>query len=529
MKKIISKYSLLNKTRIMENGMACTVIQDKGSKDILVKFEDGYERKSNRYNFNRGKIDNPYFRKGNILGKTDVMSCGMACTVIQDKGSRDITVKFEDGTIVEHIRRSYFIEKSISNPSLGQRFSHIYKSSIQGESKIMKSGIKCTVIKDNGKEKLTVKFEDGTIKENCSRDSFRKGSIIHPLLGRGYAYSKKHSILGKEKLMKCGMKCVVIKDNGSSNISVKFEDGIIVNHKLRYAFEHREIVNPNLINVSSLPQRIIFNFIHDFFNDAVQNYRPEWMKNKLTNANMELDIWIPSIKIGIEYDGVQWHKKENERSKIKAEIIQQNENIKSLITILEKGAIKHTSNKHINFLLNTTSNRSEKEAFILDLEKTINNVLKYLGVNEEVKITQDILEKVYCADTINAYSRTLIRGKNDLETLRSDLAKEWDFQKNKFLPSDITCGSGKKVFWICSKCGYKWNTTIQRRARYGTGCPECARDIHKIRVMNLDNGKIYKSLTNAAHDTGTKKEKIVECCKGLRETAAGFHWKYIDK
>lgn len=40
-----------------------------------------------------------------ILNETKLMNCGMRCTVIEDNKSKDISVKFEDGTIVEHIRR----------------------------------------------------------------------------------------------------------------------------------------------------------------------------------------------------------------------------------------------------------------------------------------------------------------------------------------------------------------------------------------------------------------------------------------
>ena len=30
------------------------------------------------------------------------------------------------------------------------------------------------------------------------------------------------------------------------------------------------------------------------------------------------------------------------------------------------------------------------------------------------------------------------------------------------------------MFWICSKCQYKWQATGASRTRQGTGCPACA-------------------------------------------------------
>ena len=38
-------------------------------------------------------------------------------------------------------------------------------------------------------------------------------------------------------------------------------------------------------------------------------------------------------------------------------------------------------------------------------------------------------------------SLNLIKGKNDLETVRPDLVKEWDNDKNQLKPSEILSGS----------------------------------------------------------------------------------------
>lgn len=61
---------------------------------------------------------------------------------------------------------------------------------------------------------------------------------------------------------------------------------------------------------------------------------------------------------------------------------------------------------------------------------------------------------------------------NCLATLRSDIASEWNYIRNKKTPNDYTIGSGKKVWWIC-KCGYEWEATINHRTNENTGCPAC--------------------------------------------------------
>ena len=55
-------------------------------------------------------------------------------------------------------------------------------------------------------------------------------------------------------------------------------------------------------NQTSFPEKIVFYYIHNTYKDAIENYKPDWLKP------MEFDIFIPSIKVAIEYDGRKWHK-----------------------------------------------------------------------------------------------------------------------------------------------------------------------------------------------------------------------------
>lgn len=70
--------------------------------------------------------------------------------------------------------------------------------------------------------------------------------------------------------------------------------------------------------------------------------------------------------------------------------------------------------------------------------------------------------------------RLAIRGVNDLATVRPDLAKEWNFERNfKILPSNILPRSNKKVWWRCEK-GHEWRAKIADRF-YGCGCSQCSK------------------------------------------------------
>ena len=59
-----------------------------------------------------------------------------------------------------------------------------------------------------------------------------------------------------------------------------------------------------------------------------------------------------------------------------------------------------------------------------------------------------------------------------LANVNPGLAKEWHPTKNgKLTPFDVTCGSGKRVWWKCEE-GHEWKTTVASRNN-GCGCAYC--------------------------------------------------------
>ena len=77
-----------------------------------------------------------------------------------------------------------------------------------------------------------------------------------------------------------------------------------------------------------------------------------------------------------------------------------------------------------------------------------------------------------------------IIGVTDLETVNPELSKEWNYNKNKNLkdgngrdvssPDKVAIGSHQKVWWLCSVCGYEWNTAVRDRAISDYHCPCCS-------------------------------------------------------
>jgi hypothetical protein len=80
---------------------------------------------------------------------------------------------------------------------------------------------------------------------------------------------------------------------------------------------------------------------------------------------------------------------------------------------------------------------------------------------------------------------------NCLATKNPELASEWHPTKNGDLtPYDVTCGTDKKVWWICDKHHY-WEASISHRS-FGTGCPKCNKSKGEKRINEyFDNNNIY--------------------------------------
>ena len=64
---------------------------------------------------------------------------------------------------------------------------------------------------------------------------------------------------------------------------------------------------------------------------------------------------------------------------------------------------------------------------------------------------------------------------NSLQSLNSELSKQWHPTKNgELTPNDVISGSGQKVWWQCEK-GHEWKASIAKRTS-GRGCPTCASE-----------------------------------------------------
>ncbi len=196
---------------------------------------------------------------------------------------------------------------------------------------------------------------------------------------------------------------------------------------------------------TSFPEQAIYFYIKKLFPDAI---------NGDTHLKMELDIFIPSKNIAIEYDGIFWHKnlKSDER---KNKLCRENKIL--LFRVKENIKEESVKNDYLRIIPCTYSDTGIKSAIEL--------ITKYLNKNIDVNLDRD-RGLIYESFINNQKQQSLM-------IINPALSKEWNYEKNGELKPDmVTANSNKKVWWKCNK-GHEWQAIIQSRNK-GNGCPICA-------------------------------------------------------
>ena len=223
----------------------------------------------------------------------------------------------------------------------------------------------------------------------------------------------------------------------------------------------------NRVFQTSFPEQAIYYYLKQVFPDALNGYR-EGLKNT------ELDIFIPSQKIAIEYDGKHWHKNALNKEMKKYQECQKRKIY--LIRIREYGLDSSDINCDKSFI-SYYSAKQDAET----LNSVINQLFQFLKINRRINIIDDYydIQKMY-----------LINRKNkSLKYLYPKISKEWDYKKNMNIsPQMVLPGSVSKYWWKCSKCGHSWQASVSSRTNGNTGCPKCGG------TMKKDNKEFLKEL-----------------------------------
>ena len=84
----------------------------------------------------------------------------------------------------------------------------------------------------------------------------------------------------------------------------------------------------------------------------------------------------------------------------------------------------------------------------------------------------------------------------------AELMKEWDWEANTkegLDPTQLSAQSSQKVWWKCSKCGYEWQTAINKRTYRKHGCLNCSGQVVFPGVNDL--ATLYPEVAKEWHPT----------------------------
>ena len=216
----------------------------------------------------------------------------------------------------------------------------------------------------------------------------------------------------------------------------------------------------NLEHNSSFPEYAIFFYFKQHGVEAIHSYKEN---------GYELDVFVPSKKIAVEYDGGFWHKSRNKED-LEKNAKCKNDGIK-LYRIRE--GLPSLNDSSIDLIIQ----KKQQE-----LEQAIKRILYDLSIeNIDINIERDCI----VIENLREYTEK----ENSLLYTNPNLVNEWNHKKNsKLKPENFSPNSDKKVWWKCSK-GHEWQSTISSRNR-GRGCPYCSskrilKGYNDLQTVNL--------------------------------------------
>lgn len=195
---------------------------------------------------------------------------------------------------------------------------------------------------------------------------------------------------------------------------------------------------------TSFPEFALVFYLKKYGIEVIQSYKAN---------GYELDIYIPSKKIAIEYDGAFWHKNKVTKDLKKNSKCQED----GIVLFRIRAGLPPLNDTSIDFVIQSDQR---------DLPNAIEKILREI-IKRDILI--DLEKDAIAIENLREY----MEKENSLLTSNPILASEWNYDKNGTLrPEYCTVGSGKKVWWKCIK-NHEWQATIASRNN-GNGCPYCS-------------------------------------------------------
>lgn len=210
---------------------------------------------------------------------------------------------------------------------------------------------------------------------------------------------------------------------------------------------------------TSFGEQAVWYYVKKIYPDALNKFK------ELFDFSMEFDVYIPSIKVAIEYDGCYWHQSEE----VYGRELKKYKFCKTNSIVLYR--IKEENNQSWDDVADKIfSIKKIKRQNFTELEKVIKNIIR--DINPTIDIDINIARDKY--DILDYLSSI----KNSLANERPDVVAKWNLEKNGTLtPEMFTVSSNEIVWWKCPACGNEWESSINSMTREGRfGCAICSRE-----------------------------------------------------
>ena len=276
---------------------------------------------------------------------------------------------------------------------------------------------------------------------------------------------------------------------------------------------------------TSFPEQAILYYSKQIFNNTINRYKPKWLTG-IKQGQSEIDIFIPELNLGIEYDGELFHK-DTSRDIIKDKLLFDH-NVR-LVRIREPNCPQLNSSSICIFIKESKSKFYYENAIISLFEFIRNEYNLYFEI--DININRDY------TGILNSYEH--FSKLKSIAMMNPELLSEWNYSKNgTIIPDAISYGSRKLIWWKCSICNHEWQDTPKHRA-IGRGCPECAlKNRITTRIKNgdsllnwcLQNGEWGQTLLSEWSDKNNLKPDSItygSSRKIMWECEKGHEWSAV--
>lgn len=207
-----------------------------------------------------------------------------------------------------------------------------------------------------------------------------------------------------------------------------------------------------------------------------ENTKSRYKYKANDNRKVELDIYIPELNIGIEYDGSYYHNSNDsiKRDELKNEFAQKNSVF--LIRVRAKGLPKVERFGSLIIEHNDQESRkleSLKQCLFIIFDEILR---EYKLDDSKQKIISNIKLNSKFEQEQGLIYEQMYQGEKEqsLFVTHPELSRQWHPTKNESLkPEHLSFGSNIKVWWKCDN-NHVWKAKVADRANKGRGCPYCS-------------------------------------------------------